>query len=404
MPEPTIHAVADHGAVHGDTVTGELRRRPRGVRRAGGGRDRPTTMWCRSWRREGVEKFEATWLELLDGVQGQLDAAVEGPERGDRELSSRRTQPPTRRWIQQLVDDKVASRSPPAKDPTLWGPDAEAEAAIRLGWLDTSRRSREPAPQLRRAARRAGDLDHVVLAGMGGSSLAPEVIARTPRSPLVTLDTTDPGQVRAALSRPAGAHRGRGGLSKSGSTVETDSHRRAYWQAFVDAGMTDAGRAASWSSPTRARRWRRTAVEMGFRVVLADPNVGGRYTALTAFGLVPSALAGVEVAELLDQADAVADDLRRDRRQPRPGAGRGARRWRRRGRRDKLVLADGGTGIAGLGDWAEQLIAESTGKAAGASCPVVVESRGRPGSPSRRRRGCSVVVGPPSAVRTPTRR
>ena len=155
---------------------------------------------------------------------------------------------------------------------------------------------------------------------MGGSSLAPEVIARTLGRPLTVLDTTDPGQVRAAL----GDRLERTVVvvaSKSGSTVETDSHRRAYWQAFLDAGMTEAEAGRHFvivtdpGSPLEA-----TAAEMGAFIVLADPNVGGRYSALTAFGLVPSALAGVEVAELLDQADALADG-----RSARTGT---TRRWR----------------------------------------------------------------------------
>ena len=151
---------------------------------------------------------------------------------------------------------------------------------------------------------------------MGGSSLAPEVITRTLGRPLTVLDTTDPGQVRAAL----GDRLERTVVvvaSKSGSTVETDSHRRAYWQAFLDAGMTEAEAGRHFvivtdpGSPLEA-----TAAEMGAFTVLADPNVGGRYSALTAFGLVPSALAGVEVAELLDQADALAASLGADRDNP----------------------------------------------------------------------------------------
>ena len=125
-----------------------------------------------------------------------------------------------------------------AKDPGLWGPDAAAEAAIRLGWLDAPRVSRAllgPLAELAGQVRGAG-LDHVVLCGMGGSSLAPEVISRTANVPLTVLDTTDPGVVRRAL-----ADRLESTVvvvsSKSGSTVETDSHRRVYEQAFADLGL-----------------------------------------------------------------------------------------------------------------------------------------------------------------------
>ncbi|HCU48288.1 MAG TPA: glucose-6-phosphate isomerase, partial [Micromonosporaceae bacterium] len=141
-----------------------------------------------------------------------------------------------------VVDQLLAGSAPQrlaAKDPTLWGPEAEPEASKRLGWVDTFERSRALLPQLAELLVELADLDHVVLAGMGGSSLAPEVITRTTGKPLTVLDTTDPGQVRAALAdrleRTVVVV-----ASKSGSTVETDSHRRAYWQAFLDAGMTEA--------------------------------------------------------------------------------------------------------------------------------------------------------------------
>ncbi|MER7891135.1 glucose-6-phosphate isomerase [Micromonospora sp. NPDC094482] len=279
--------------------------------------------------------------------------------------------------------DAVVSAGVPgklaAKDPSLWGPDAEAEAKIRLGWVDTHQRSRELLPQLAELKAELADLDHVVLAGMGGSSLAPEVITRTLGRPLTVLDTTDPGQVQAAL----GDRLERTVVvvaSKSGSTVETDSHRRAYWQAFLDAGMTEeeAGRhfviVTDPGSPLE-----QTAAEMGAFTVLADPNVGGRYSALTAFGLVPSALAGVEVVELLDQADALAASLGGDRDNPSLalGAALGAAATLAR---DKVALVSDGSGIDGFGDWAEQLIAESTGKAGVGILPVVVESPQSPGA------------------------
>lgn len=135
---------------------------------------------------------------------------------------------------------------------------------------------------------RAEGLDHVVLAGMGGSSLAPEVITGSADVPLTVLDTTDPGQVRRALE-----DRLESTLlvvaSKSGGTVETDSHRRIYEKAFRDAGVDPATRIVVITDPGSPLEL--SAREAGYRVVLADPTVGGRYSALTAFGLVPSALA-----------------------------------------------------------------------------------------------------------------
>ncbi len=274
--------------------------------------------------------------------------------------------------LAELLADGVPARLA-AKDPTLWGPAAEAEASIRLGWVDTFQRSRALLPQLAALRDELGELDHVVLAGMGGSSLAPEVISLTLDRQLTVLDTTDPGQVAAAL---------RDRLdrtvvvvsSKSGGTVETDSHRRAYWQAFLDAGLSpaEAGRrfvvVTDPGSPLEA-----TAREMGASVILADSDVGGRYSALTAFGLVPTALAGVDVAELIDQAEWFASTLTDDVDNPAflLGAAMGAAA---RNGRDKIALVDDGSGITGLGDWAEQLIAESTGKEGRGILPVVVET------------------------------
>src|SRR5688500_7807615 len=144
---------------------------------------------------------------------------------------------------------------------------------------------------------------------MGGSSLAPEVICRTAGVPLVVLDTTDPGQIAAAmtdLDRTVVVV-----SSKSGSTVETDSQRRAFISAFSAAGLDEKEIGARFVVVTDpGSSLADTAAAMGARAVfLADPTVGGRYSALSAFGLVPSALAGADVAALLDEAGALAGQL-----------------------------------------------------------------------------------------------
>ncbi|WP_327046304.1 glucose-6-phosphate isomerase [Microbispora sp. NBC_01189] len=271
------------------------------------------------------------------------------------------------------VRDKLVAEGVPAAlaagDPALWGPQAQPEAAIRLGWLGLPNTSRELLPQIATLVERAraAGLDHVVLAGMGGSSLAPEVICATEDVPLTVLDTTDPHQVRRAL-----ADRLDRTIvvvsSKSGGTVETDSHRRVYEQAFRDAGIDPAERIVVVTDPGSPLE--RAAGEAGYPVVLADPNVGGRYSALTAFGLVPSALAGADVAKLLDDAAAVAPLLAQDEGNPGLdlGALLGAQALRGR---DKLILRDAMSDIIGLPDWIEQLIAESTGKEGKGILPVV---------------------------------
>ncbi|WP_046468556.1 glucose-6-phosphate isomerase [Allosalinactinospora lopnorensis] len=277
--------------------------------------------------------------------------------------------------MKALAADGVAAKLA-AKDATLWGPDAAAEAAIRLGWLDLPRSSRALLPELDRLAAevRAAGLDRVVLSGMGGSSLAPEVIAADRGAELITLDTTDPGQIRRALSE---------GLertivvvsSKSGGTIETDSHRRAFEEAFREAGIDPAERIVVVTDPGSPLA--ELAAERGYRTFLADPNVGGRYSALTAFGLVPAKLAGVDVETLLDEAEALLRSLSSETENPALllGAALGGFTGH-----DKVVLA--GDTPVGLSDWIEQLVAESTGKNGTGLLPIVVEGIDTPATAS----------------------
>jgi glucose-6-phosphate isomerase len=275
-----------------------------------------------------------------------------------------------------LVTDGVAARLI-AKDAELWGDDAAKLAATRLGWLDLPNSSRQYLPQLRelRARLQADGVDHVVLAGMGGSSLAPEVIAATAGVRLTVLDTTDAGQVASAIAD----HLERTVLvvsSKSGGTLETDSHRRTYEQAFRDAGIDPLRRIVVVTDPGSPLE--KASRAAGYQVFLADPDVGGRYSALSAFGLVPSALAGVDVAGLLDDAAALLPALGQDDENPGLALGAVLGEAGLAGR-DKVVIADFGSRHPGFGDWAEQLVAESTGKKGTGLLPVVVESVDSPG-------------------------
>ncbi len=276
--------------------------------------------------------------------------------------------------IGEAVGEDVARRLCDG-DGTLWGPEAEPEASIRLGWVDAAAKSREILPRLQKLVDELLNegLDHVVLAGMGGSSLAPEVITRTAGARLTVLDTTDPGQVRRAmkerLDRTVVVV-----ASKSGGTVETDSHRRVYEQAFRDAGLTDAqvaGRFVIVTDPGSPLE--KLSIEAGYRAIfLADETVGGRYSALTAFGLVPSALAGVDVTLLLDAADEVRGALSNSVDNPGMMLGAAIGAACKAGR-DKLVIVEAEAGAVGFGDWAEQLVAESTGKESSGVLPVVAE-------------------------------
>ncbi|MDP9696076.1 UNVERIFIED_ORG: glucose-6-phosphate isomerase [Arthrobacter globiformis] len=268
-----------------------------------------------------------------------------------------------------LVEDRVATRIF-AKDHTLWGPDAEAESAIRLGWVEAATVSRplvDGILELRDALKAEG-VTRIALCGMGGSSLAPEVIAGTAGVELTVLDSTDPEQVGAALADRL-AETAIVVSSKSGSTLETDSQRRIFEHAFTEAGLDAKSRIIVVTDPGSPLD--KASREAGYRAVFnADPNVGGRYSALTAFGLVPSGLAGVDITALLDEAEEAAEILNEDAPEN-IGLVLGAALGGTNPLRDKIVIAEDGSGIVGFADWAEQLIAESTGKLGTGVLPVV---------------------------------
>ncbi|MET0991148.1 MAG: glucose-6-phosphate isomerase [Lacisediminihabitans sp.] len=275
------------------------------------------------------------------------------------------------RVVPQLVSDLVASRITDG-DPTLWGPDAEAEAAKRLGWVQAVVIS-EPLIDDIIALRdklHADGINHIVLCGMGGSSLAPEVITRTAGVELTILDSTDPGQIISALNDRLETT-AVVVSSKSGSTLETASQRKAYEKAFRDAGIDPAERMVIVTDPGSPLDV--DARALGYRVFNADPNVGGRYSALTAFGLVPSGLAGVDIRALLEEASSVSIQLAVDT-PSNPALILGAAIAGTKPLKNKLGIVSDGTYIVGFGDWVEQLIAESTGKLGTGILPVVLDT------------------------------
>ena len=273
--------------------------------------------------------------------------------------------------VPTLVRDLVASGIT-GLDPALWGPEAEEEASKRLGWTEAVSVSAPLVAQIAELRKKLHKkhLTHFVLAGMGGSSLAPEVITRTAGVELTVLDATEPGQVLAALNDDL-KHTVLIVSSKSGSTVETASQRATFEKAFQDAGYTDiADRIVVVTDPGSPLE--QSAREAGYVVFTADPAIGGRYSALSAFGLVPSGLAGADIEELLAEAGAVTVELSQDR-PDNPGLVLGAVLAGTNPLRDKIGLVADGTHIQGFPDWAEQLIAESTGKQGRGLLPVVLD-------------------------------
>ena len=275
-------------------------------------------------------------------------------------------------------------------DATLWGPAGTAEIADRLGWLTTAERMLGRVDSLTAFADQVRDdgLRDIVLLGMGGSSLAPEVLRRSfgsqpGRPTLHVLDSTDAATVRAVQQSVDAKRTLFLVSSKSGGTIEPLSLFAHFWSLVGDgqsfAAITDPGSGLE-----------KLAHEHGFREVFAgDPDIGGRYSALSPFGIVPAALIGVDIRGLLQGAagawETALKDASADAADSPTPAEQSAGVWMgsalsalAQAGRDKLtfVISDS---LPGLGLWLEQLVAESTGKRSTGILPVAEEPLGEPG-------------------------
>jgi transaldolase/glucose-6-phosphate isomerase len=252
------------------------------------------------------------------------------------------------------------------RDPALWTGTDEAKW---LGWLDEPARMREDVELLLQFADQMVDrIDAVVLLGMGGSSLAPEVLKRAFRQEtLHVLDTTHPQAIRTLESQLDLSRTLFVSASKSGSTLETRSHTDYFWEKTGDgdrwAAITDPG--SQLEALAREREF--AAIFPG------EPTIGGRYSALSPFGMVPAALMGIDVARLLDRAQEMAEACRLAEGNPGLELGTALGEGWRDGR-DKVCFED----VQGFGLWAEQLIAESTGKQGRGLVPAPGESADGP--------------------------
>jgi hypothetical protein len=256
------------------------------------------------------------------------------------------------------------------RDSTVWTGSDEAQW---LGWLDEPLHVQEQLGEIRRFAESLHEeIDHVVLCGMGGSSLAPEVLRRSFGVDWFhVLDTTHPRAIRALEAELDLERTFFVSSSKSGTTLETRSHTDYFWQqngkrGAMFAAVTDPG-----------SELERLARERGFRAVFSgEPSIGGRYSALSPFGIVPAVLMGVDAGRILERAQEMREACRSG--DGNPGYELGARfgeGWQEG--RDKICIGDA-PGDFGL--WAEQLIAESTGKHGKGLVPAPGES---PDGPDR---------------------
>jgi transaldolase/glucose-6-phosphate isomerase len=289
--------------------------------------------------------------------EGPLDAAI-----GER----------LARWEAERVADRLW-----LKDGSLWAASGKSpdEVAAWLGWLDLPEAMRLRVAELEHLARdvKRDGYSRAAVLGMGGSSLAPELFSRAfdpGGTELRILDSTHPDAVRGFRDWAQSARTLFCVSSKSGSTTEPNAFHAAM-SAFAPAldfvAITDPGSALA--ELARAQEFR--------AIVEGPPDVGGRYSALSVFGLLPAALAGVDLEALLDRALVMGEACRRPA-QSNPGLRLGAAMGEAAlAGRDKLTILTSRR-LASFGDWAEQLVAESTGKAGRGILPIVGEPLAEP--------------------------
>jgi transaldolase / glucose-6-phosphate isomerase len=266
-----------------------------------------------------------------------------------------------------------------ARDAGLW---TGRDEGRWLGWLDEPLRLRDRTSELGAFAAEASGFQDLVLLGMGGSSLTPEVLRRTFEAERFhVLDTTHPAAVRRLAESLDLTSTLFVVSSKSGTTIETRCHLDFFWERSGGKGesfaaITDPG--SELESHARER---------GFRAVFAaEPTIGGRYSALSVFGIVPAALMGVDLEELLERAGEAVERAQGVERNEglelglRLGVG-----WQEG--RDKVLITPN---LAGFGLWVEQLLAESTGKEGKGLIPVVL-----PHEPAADRQQADVRVADP---------
>jgi transaldolase/glucose-6-phosphate isomerase len=330
--------------------------------------------------REGVQSFAASFESLMAAITARRDAIL-----GDRGVRHTATLGPLKSPVAESMMELQGMqfvRRLWQRDGSIWSKDPEHHkvARNRLGWLDSIGTMTERIPELERFAAelRADGITHVVLMGMGGSSLAPEVLRETfglaeGAPDLLVLDSTDPlaiADLEASIDLERTVFIA---SSKSGTTTETMAFLEYFWAKRENgaqfAVITDPG-----------SQLERLGNELKFRrVFLNQPDIGGRYSAISYVGMVPAAAIGLDMRRLLDRARGMADACRPETPiDDNPGVCLGAVLGRAaRDGRDKLTLVCS-SGIASFGYWLEQLIAESTGKQGRGVIPVEGEPLGPP--------------------------
>jgi len=365
IPPDTLDAFRDHGTVSGQTVTDDLDRARDVLDRLGEvGIDLDDV--TETLQERGVEKFANPFDDLMDALEEKRE-----------EISEQSTDPVSfelggyeDRVVQRLQTwqtDDFACRVW-RRDPTLWADEDTPEITNRLGWLELPESMQEEAEKITAFADSVkDDFDNVIVLGMGGSSLAPDVFSKvfdaTDGYPeLSVLDSTHPDAVTALADDLDLARTLFVVASKSGTTTETLSFFRYFWDRVSDITDTPGDHFVANTDP--GSNLEELGRERNFRAVfLAPPDVGGRYSALTPFGLVPAALMGIDLQQLLDRAWSASEASAFCVEAPNnAGLELGAALGELAAAgRDKVTFVTSPS-LDAFPAWQEQLIAESTGK------------------------------------------
>lgn len=332
---------------------------------------------------DGVAAFAKSFEELLEALKKKRSSILSSRSEGqflDLGNYNRRVAARLDAWKSENYGRRLWDC-----DPTLWAEEAEPEITNRLGWLELPSQMRREVADLEKFRREIhrDSFDHAVLLGMGGSSLAPDVFQHTFGNrkgypELIVLDSTHPAAVRDVEKRIDPAKTLFVVSSKSGTTVETLSFFKYFWKLTTETVETPGRHFVAITDPGTPLE--DLAGECGFRRVFAAPaDVGGRFSALSVFGMVPAALIGTNVHQLLDGAYGMAvasGPLVPPPFNPALRLGAAIGELAAAGR-DKLTLLTSGS-LASLPVWIEQLIAESTGKDGNGVLPVAGEAIGPP--------------------------
>jgi len=383
VPPNTLEALLDHGMVRPDTVVADLDG-ARAVIEALAKAQISLYDVTEELVADGVKSFADSFNAMLHAIETKLEklragapppvALALGDAAGEADAA-----------LDKLVQSDFLHKLW-THDPSPWSSDPAHVEIIKhaLGWVEIAQQTHAQSGELRDFAHAcAKRFEHVVVLGMGGSSLAPDILratfGKTPGYPaLHVLDSTDPQQIKALDDSLDIAKSVFVVSSKSGTTTEPDAFFRYFFQRVQQTvGASNACDHFIAVTDPGTKLEQEAKDDKFLRVFTNDPNIGGRYSALSYFGMVPAALAGYDVAAILDRAiNAMHANAATVASYDAPGVQFGAAIGAlAKNGRDKLTIVTH-PAIAAFGAWAEQLIAESTGKSGIGIVPVEGEAPG----------------------------